>query len=140
MSDLSSESGSSSRSRASAPSPPAPALVQWQPDHDTLSAIFTTTWNNFDDTELQHLILRRYMETNVRGRPSMDDVRESAINILRLIGPRLTPREAIILLLQAGLNQALAVQQWMQLSHSRLATAVAEARDPPSAKEVAKGK
>ncbi|KAL8901524.1 MAG: hypothetical protein Q9207_005154 [Kuettlingeria erythrocarpa] len=138
MSDLSSESEVPTRSRASAPSPPA--LVPWQSDHDTLAAIFNTTWKNFDDTELQHLILRRYMEIDVRGRPSMDDVRERAINILRLIGPRLTPREAIILLLQAGLNQALAVRQWMQLTHPRLATAVAEARDPSSAKELARAR
>ncbi|KAL8752320.1 MAG: hypothetical protein Q9184_005770 [Pyrenodesmia sp. 2 TL-2023] len=138
MSDSSIELERATRVRASPPSPPA--SVQDLPDRDMLAAKFITAWNNFDDSELQQLILRRYMKMISSSRPSMDEVRERAIDILRLIGPRLEPRDAIILLLQAGLDQALAVQQWMQLSHPRLATTVAEARDPPSAKELAKGK
>ncbi|KAL8926730.1 MAG: hypothetical protein Q9208_002804 [Pyrenodesmia sp. 3 TL-2023] len=133
MADSSEGSEIATLSRSPAPSPPTPD--QARPDRDTLAAEFTATWNNFEDSELQQLILRRYMDMDPSGRPSMDEVRQRAINILRLIGPRLTPWEAIILLLQAGLNQALAVQQWMQLSHPRLARTVAEARDPPSAKE-----
>lgn len=138
MADSSEGSEIATPYRSLAPSPPTPD--QARQNRNTLAAEFTATWNNFEDVELQQLILRRYMEISPSGRPSMDEVQERAINILRLIGPRLRPREVTILLLQAGLNQALAVRQWMELSHPRLATTVAEARDSPSAKEVAKGK
>lgn len=133
-------SGSSNQSEAPSPCRPLPPPHQVRPDRTTLAANFTTTWNNYDDLELQHLIVRRYMEVNPQGRPSMDQVRERVVDVLRLVGSRLTPRDAIILVLQAGLNAALAVRQYMQNRHPRMATAVAEARNPPSPEKIAIGK
>ncbi|KAL8957013.1 MAG: hypothetical protein Q9193_005608, partial [Seirophora villosa] len=109
-------------------------------DRAALAARFTAAWNRFDDTELQQLIVRRYFEVNPNGRPNMDQVREMVVDILRLIGARIAPREAIILLLQAGLNAALAVQEYIRLRHPRVVAETNEVRNPPSPQERAKDK
>lgn len=69
----------------------------------------------------------------------MDEVRTMVVNILRLVGSRLTPRDAIILLLQAGLNAALAVQQFAQQRNPRIMREIEEAQEPRP-KEKSKGK
>ncbi|KAI4142170.1 MAG: hypothetical protein L6R39_005064 [Caloplaca ligustica] len=95
--------------------------------------MFTRTWNNYEDTELMQLIHRRYLELDPRGRPTIDQVRNMVVDILRLVGSGLATRDAIILLLQAGLNAALAVRQYLQHRHPRMAADIETARHPPSA-------
>lgn len=95
-------------------SPPGPARQEPTPtyegaqDRATLAASVTAILNDFEDLDFQRLLLRRFWE--VTGHPSLDQLREMAVNILRLAGSRLAARDSIILLLQAGLNPALAVR------------------------------
>ncbi|KAL9014629.1 MAG: hypothetical protein Q9173_000722 [Seirophora scorigena] len=133
-----SKSSTQPESRTAPPvSPPQGPARQ---DRASLEARFTAAWNRFEDVELQQLIVRRYFEVNPNGRPNMDQVRDMVVNILRLVGARLAPRDAIILLLQAGLNAALAVQEYIRLRHPRVIAETHEARNPPSPEEMAKDK
>lgn len=115
--------------------PPRPA---WQ-DRTVLETQFIEAWNRFEDLELQRLIVSRYIEANPSGRPTMDQVRDMVVNILRLVGARLSARDAIVLLLQAGLNAALAVQQYIRTRHPRAVVEAQEARNPPAPEVIAKG-
>ncbi|KAI4286591.1 MAG: hypothetical protein L6R35_004154 [Caloplaca aegaea] len=116
--------------------PPRPA---WQ-DRTVLETQFIEAWNRFEDLELQRLIVSRYIEANPSGRPTMDQVRDMVVNILRLVGARLSARDAIVLLLQAGLNAALAVQQYIRTRHPRAVVEAQEARNPPAPEVIAKEK
>ncbi|KAL8940135.1 MAG: hypothetical protein Q9211_002409 [Gyalolechia sp. 1 TL-2023] len=112
---------------------PAPTY-QGDQDRATLAARVTTILNDFDDLELQRLLVRRYWE--LASRPSLDELRDMVVNILRLAGSRLAPRDGIILLLQAGLNPALAVRQYTRSRNPRLEREVhAAVRTPPAGRE-----
>ncbi|KAL9002309.1 MAG: hypothetical protein Q9188_004747 [Gyalolechia gomerana] len=112
---------------------PAPTYQSDQ-DRAPLAARVTTILNDFDDLELQRLLVRRFWE--VTNHPSLDQLRDMAVNILRLAGPRLAPRDGIILLLQAGLNPALAVRQYTRSRNPRLERDVQNAvRPPPAGRE-----
>ncbi|KAL8827882.1 MAG: hypothetical protein Q9170_006838 [Blastenia crenularia] len=91
---------------------------QNDPGRGSLVSRVTNVLNDFDDLELQGLLVRRYWE--IATRPPIDQLRDMAVNILRLTGSRLTPRHAVILLLQAGLNPALAVREYTRSRFPRL--------------------
>ena len=109
---------------------PAPVRQDLQ-NRESLAAGVRSVLNNFQDLELQNLLLRRYWEVDERSRPEMTRVVEMTVNLLRVAGPRLTLREAVILLLNAGLNQALAALQYIRHREPRLEREVATVLHPP---------
>ncbi|KAL8932879.1 MAG: hypothetical protein Q9216_006631 [Gyalolechia sp. 2 TL-2023] len=116
---------------------PTPTF-QGHQDRASIAARVTTILNDFDDLELQRLLVRRFWE--VVNHPSLDQLRDMVVNILRLVGPRLAPRDGIILLLQAGLNPALAVRHYTSIRNPRVQQDVQNAVRPPPAGRDAQGK
>ncbi|KAL9595784.1 MAG: hypothetical protein Q9219_006238 [cf. Caloplaca sp. 3 TL-2023] len=98
-------------------------------DRSSVAARVTSVMNNADDSELQRLLQHRFWE--VANHPPPDQLRDMVVSILRLVGSRLLPRDAIVLLLQAGLNPALAVRQFTQIRYPRLERDVERAVQPP---------
>ncbi|KAL8715649.1 MAG: hypothetical protein Q9225_006351 [Loekoesia sp. 1 TL-2023] len=107
-------------------------------DRSALAARVTRVLDNYDDLELQRLLVRRYWE--VVGHPPLNQLRDMTVNIVRLAGPRLAPRDAVILLLQAGLNAALAVRQYTRNRDPRVERVVGEAVRPTSTARESKEK
>ncbi|KAL8805658.1 MAG: hypothetical protein Q9182_001802 [Xanthomendoza sp. 2 TL-2023] len=100
--------------------------------------IAQNTLNDFNDSDLQEVLYRRYHNVDPRGRPSLDEVLDRIVNVINVVGPRgLPPREAIMLLAQAGWNSAMAIQRYIEIyRRPQVAQEIQRVVNPPPEKSI----
>ncbi|KAL8947582.1 MAG: hypothetical protein Q9222_006150, partial [Ikaeria aurantiellina] len=126
-------SAQASEQQQSSQARPTPAATQRTgAESSNIETVAMNIFNNFEDFELQTLLQRRYFEVDPRGRPSLEDVRTRIVQLLRLMGARMTPREGIMRLANADWNPALAAQGFIQDRRPQMERAVRRAQEEPA--------
>ncbi|KAL8713752.1 MAG: hypothetical protein Q9220_002278 [cf. Caloplaca sp. 1 TL-2023] len=98
-----------------------------------IETVAMSVFNNYEDLELQRLIQRRWHDVDPRGRPSLEEIRTRIVQLLRLMGPRISPREGIMRLANANWNASLAVQGFIQDRRPQMERAVRRAENEAAA-------